>query len=231
MDRISVISQSSAATGAWWRISGGNPFSYTWSDGTPNVTGSTATGVYISGASRGFQITVPADTTPRILTIYVGVYATQGRLVAHPSDSSAADYVDTSLSSGASVPRAYTFNYQAASAGQTLTVTFTNVGSGGNVNLQAAYLAQQDFTISASPSSNTVTAGNSTSYTVTTTALNGFTGAISLAVSGLPYGATASFSYCNHRRRHKHNDGYHDRTDSRRHVLVGDRRNERCKDL
>ena len=137
---------------------GGNPFSYTWSDGTPNVTGSTATGVYIGWAGlvyRGFQITVPADTTPRILTIYVGVYATQGRLVAHLSDGSAADYVDTSLSSGGSVPRAYTLNYAAGSSGQTLTITFTNIGSGGNVNLQAAALTAgapaADFTIAAAP--------------------------------------------------------------------------------
>ena len=120
---------------------GGNPFGYAWTDGTPTgAMASTGTGVYISGASRGFQIAVPADTTARSLTVYVGLYATQGRMVAHLSDSSAADYVDTSLSSGGSLPRAYTFNYQAASAGQTLTVTFTNIGSGGNVNLQAAAL-------------------------------------------------------------------------------------------
>ena len=51
-----------------------------------------------------------------------------------------------------------------------------------------------DFTISASPASQTVNAGNSTTYTVTLSALNGFTGAINLTATGLPTGATASFS-------------------------------------
>lgn len=51
-----------------------------------------------------------------------------------------------------------------------------------------------DFTISATPASQTVTAGNSTSYTVSTSALNGFTGTVALSASGLPSGASASFN-------------------------------------
>ncbi|MDE3099205.1 MAG: RICIN domain-containing protein [Verrucomicrobiota bacterium] len=51
-----------------------------------------------------------------------------------------------------------------------------------------------DFSISASPSSQTVTAGNGTTYTTSISALNGFSGAVSLGVSGLPSGASASFS-------------------------------------
>src|SRR5215471_7145733 len=51
-----------------------------------------------------------------------------------------------------------------------------------------------DFTISATPASQTLTAGNSTSYTVTTAAQNGFTGTVTLSASGLPSGASASFS-------------------------------------
>jgi len=44
------------------------------------------------------------------------------------------------------------------------------------------------------PGSQTVTVGNSTSYTVTVSALNGFTGTVSLAVSGLPPGAAGGFT-------------------------------------
>ncbi|HWG40405.1 MAG TPA: hypothetical protein VN658_07645, partial [Candidatus Acidoferrales bacterium] len=51
-----------------------------------------------------------------------------------------------------------------------------------------------DFSISATPSTQTVTAGGNTTYTVSTSALNGFTGSVSLGTSGLPAGATASFS-------------------------------------
>jgi hypothetical protein len=51
-----------------------------------------------------------------------------------------------------------------------------------------------DFSITASPASQTVTAGGATSYTATVTALGGFTGAVSFSVSGLPSGASGSFS-------------------------------------
>jgi subtilisin family serine protease len=51
-----------------------------------------------------------------------------------------------------------------------------------------------DFTLSASPSSQTVVQGLSTSYTVTITRTGGFTGAVTLSVSGLGAGATGTFS-------------------------------------
>ncbi len=51
-----------------------------------------------------------------------------------------------------------------------------------------------DFSISATPASQTVVQGNSTSYTASTTALNGFTGTVTFSASGLPAGANASFS-------------------------------------
>lgn len=51
-----------------------------------------------------------------------------------------------------------------------------------------------DFTISASPASQTVNAGSGTTYTVTLSALNGFSGVVNLTATGLPTGATATFS-------------------------------------
>jgi hypothetical protein len=63
--------------------------------------------------------------------------------VAHLSDGSAADYVDTSVtnSAGATTLGVYTLNYRAALPGQTLTVTFTqNTASTANVTIQAATL-------------------------------------------------------------------------------------------
>ncbi len=51
-----------------------------------------------------------------------------------------------------------------------------------------------DFWLSAAPASQTVTQGNSTSYTATVTSQNGFSSATTLSVSGLPSGATANFS-------------------------------------
>jgi hypothetical protein len=51
-----------------------------------------------------------------------------------------------------------------------------------------------DFSISASPSSNSVVPGGSATYTVSTTAFSSFSGSIALSASGLPTGATGSFS-------------------------------------
>ncbi len=49
-----------------------------------------------------------------------------------------------------------------------------------------------DFTVSISPPSRSVTRGQSTSYTVTVTSVDGYTGTISLSLSGLPRNSTGS---------------------------------------
>ncbi|HEX7794499.1 MAG TPA: hypothetical protein VF456_09125 [Vicinamibacterales bacterium] len=51
-----------------------------------------------------------------------------------------------------------------------------------------------DFTIGATPSSQTVTQGNGTSYTVNVGSLGGFSNDVALTVSGLPNGAGGSFT-------------------------------------
>ena len=55
-------------------------------------------------------------------------------------------------------------------------------------------ISTPDFSISASPSSQSVTAGNGTTYTATVSALNGFNSGVSFSVSGLPSGASGSFN-------------------------------------
>ena len=120
-----------------------HPFGFTWTDGTPTATGTNRkTGVYVAGINNGFQITAPADLTTRTLSVYVSVWTAQGKLVAHLSDGSAVDSVNTSLSNNADdAVGLYTLTYHAASSGQKLVVTFTQANSlGGNVALEAAVL-------------------------------------------------------------------------------------------
>ncbi len=57
-----------------------------------------------------------------------------------------------------------------------------------------AITVQPDFSLSVSPSSQNVIQGGGTSFTANVTAGTGFSGTVSLSVSGLPAGATASFS-------------------------------------
>jgi hypothetical protein len=62
------------------------------------------------------------------------------------------------------------------------------------VSLSLVVTAPPDFGLSVTPSSATVNAGQSKSYTVSVSSLRGFTGSVTLSASGLPSGATASFS-------------------------------------
>jgi hypothetical protein len=54
--------------------------------------------------------------------------------------------------------------------------------------------ASPDFTINVNPASQTVSQGQTVSYSVNLAALNGFSSSISLSVSGLPSGANGVFS-------------------------------------
>ena len=135
--------------------------------------------------------------------MYVDSYHAQGKMVAHLSDASSPDYVNTTINStGVTVQEAFTFVYKAASSGQTLSVTFTNIAnnsSNANIALEAAALVgtvgSPDFSLAAAPGSQSVAVGEETpAYTATVTALNGFAGSTGFSVSGLPTGATASFS-------------------------------------
>lgn len=120
---------------------------YTWTGGTPTASATnTTTGIYVVGLNNGFQIIVPADTTSRTLKLYLGGWASQAKLEATLSDSSAATYIETSFNDAGvnGTNRVYTLTYQAASASQTLTVKWTVTGMNnpqwGNVSAQAVTL-------------------------------------------------------------------------------------------
>jgi len=117
-----------------------DPRSFVWSNGTPTASGNDAGGATASGAGAGFTFTVTADTTTRTLLVYIGGSGTTGRLTAHLSDASAADYVDTSLGGTGRYDGVYTLVFHAASAGQQLRVTWTQASGSGSVSLQAAAL-------------------------------------------------------------------------------------------
>jgi uncharacterized membrane protein len=79
--------------------------------------------------------------------------------------------------------------------------TLTVSGVSGSLNhsttvtvLVGANAPPPDFSISASPSTQTIVAGTNGSVTVTVGALNGFTGAVSLTASGLPAGMSGTFN-------------------------------------
>ena len=80
-----------------------------------------------------------------------------------------------------------------ASAG-TYTLTVTAASFSKTHTASATLVVAPDFSFSASPSLQTVQHGGSTTYSVSVTPSIGFSGTVALSVSGLPKGATASFS-------------------------------------
>ena len=64
----------------------------------------------------------------------------------------------------------------------------------GSFKFNACGSSSGSFTLSATPSSQTVSAGGSTTYTATVTPSGGFNGTVTFSASGLPTGATASFN-------------------------------------
>jgi subtilase family serine protease len=93
-----------------------------------------------------------------------------------------------------------TVTFTASGTAATGTVTVTATGTSGSlthtttITLTVNAAVSPNFSLSASPSSETVTPGTGTSYTATVTSSGGFTGSVSLGVSGLPSGANATFS-------------------------------------
>jgi hypothetical protein len=141
------------------------------SSGTVGQGGSTSYSVTIS-PTGGFsgQVTLSVSGLPGGVT---------GTFSPNPATGSSTLSVTTSTSTA-------TGTYPLTITGVSGTVTHT-----ATVTL---VVSPPDFTLSASPASQTVTQGRSTSYTVTIGPLGGFTGQVTLTVSGLPSGANGSFS-------------------------------------
>lgn len=122
-----------------------NPTLFSWTGGTPTVSAANVDkGLWMRGLNNGYQVSVAADTVPRTLKIYVGLWAAGAQFEASLSDGSAPVYIDTSqVNPTVTTNLIYTLNYQAATPGQTLTVRWTmnqTFNSWSNVTLQAATL-------------------------------------------------------------------------------------------
>jgi hypothetical protein len=181
----------------------------TWSDGTPTASGSSTAGFSLNNQGNGFVVSAPADTTLRILQVYVGGWASTGQLTAQLSDGSAPVYVDSHFSSSTgSYNAVYTLTYSAGSPNQRLYVTWQQVAGGGNLDLQGATLALAGSTPPpppppAPPAAPTgVTASQGTSTTSVTIAWNSVATATSYTVyrsatagsTGSSIGSTATTS-------------------------------------
>ncbi len=102
----------------------------------------------------------------------------------------------TSLAAGSSCTISVTFTPAAiGSATATLSVSDNAAGSLQTSSLTGTGVAPADFIVTATPASQSVTSGSSATYNVAVASTSGsFTQAVALTASGLPPGATATFS-------------------------------------
>ena len=154
---------------------GGAAVSVSWANGTPNATGTEATGIYTSSgnAGEGFLMTFPADTNSRTLYILCGGYINVGQLGVALTDGSAAEYLDASQSSsGGTFYALYTITYKAASAGQRLIVSWIQMNPGNHVTISGAAYGVNAQCTSPCVAATTVSSpfgGSATSSPVNTT--------------------------------------------------------------
>src|SRR5579859_1491156 len=137
------------------------------------------------GASTNYSVTVATlSGTPETISFSVS---------GLPSGASASFNPTSVSNSGSSTLNVLTSSSTPAGT-YTLTITGASNTTAHSTTVSLTVNAPSDFSISAAPSSQTVTAGGSTSYTTSVSAINGFTGTVSLSVSGAPTGVTCGFN-------------------------------------
>jgi beta-glucosidase len=190
-------------------FSGGSTISHANTINTSNVTNPAPAAVYQTGRDTSavgpgttFTYTIPGFTagTNYLVRLHFceTYFTTAGSRVFNVSINGTQVLTNFDIfaaAGGQNIANIQQFTEPANSSGQ-FVILFTSVTNNAlisGIEIDSASTSP-DFSISATPSSQTVTAGSQTTYSVTISALNGFTGSVALAASGLPSGATASFS-------------------------------------
>src|ERR1019366_1726781 len=147
-----------------------------------SLSASPSSQTVIQGNSTSYNLTItPTNGFAGQVTLNVTGLPTgaSGTFSPNPATSTSALSVTTSTTTP---PGTYTATITGVSGSLTHTATVTLV------------VTAPDFSLSASPSSQTVIQGNSTSYNLTITPTNGFAGQVTFSVTGLPTGASGTFS-------------------------------------
>jgi hypothetical protein len=152
--------------------------------------GSNSTGLYTNGASP----TIPATNITGGVNLHSGdILLAQ---MNYDGTTLTLTITDTATPSE-TFTTSWPINIPATVGGNTAYVGFTG-GTGGQISTQQilawTYGTNPDFALSVAPTSQVVAQGGSTQSTTSVSAINGFNGSTTFAVTGLPAGATASFA-------------------------------------
>lgn len=197
---LTVSTTATAATGTFG-------FTITGQYSSPPSTHSTSVSLTVTAATDDFSI----SASPASRTVVAGSSTTFSISTQVASGTARTVTLSaTGLPAGASA----TFNPASVTAGQgsTLTIVTTTSATIGTstltitgqyatptthsttVSLTVTAAPSDDFSISASPSSQTVAQGSSTTFTVATQVTSGAAQTVNLSVTGLPSGATGAFA-------------------------------------
>lgn len=149
----------------------------------------------IAAAPASATLAPGGSTTYTISTEAVGSFSgTVDLSVSGLPDGATGTLSASAIAAGSSA----TFSVATATSIVAGTYTLTITGTSGSLTNTASATLEitgpATFTLSAAPGSASVTAGNEAAYTVSTEAVNGFSGTVDLSVSGLPTGASGTFS-------------------------------------
>jgi hypothetical protein len=97
-----------------------------------------------------------------------------------------------SVSGGGTIDLAGVFTAGSTSGGP-FTVTASSGGVNGTASVTVTALVA-DFSLSTNPASQSVRRGNTATYTVTVNKVNGFTGSVTLSLTGQPSGSSVTFT-------------------------------------
>ncbi len=139
------------------------------------------------GASTTYTVTVtPSGGFTGTVTFSAGGLPTGAAATFNPSSVTGAGTSTMTVTTVATTP---TGTFPLSITGTSGSLTHST-----SVSLTVNAPVAADFSVSATPSSTTVSRGDPASYTVTVTPSGGFSGAVAFSVSGLPADTSASFS-------------------------------------
>jgi len=171
----------------WGSPNGANLINALAGSGTPSFT--------LSDSPSSLSITQGgAAGTSTVTVTDVGGFTGSVTLAASGLPSGVTATFGTNPTTGSS-----TLSLTASATATTGSSTVTITGTSGSLTatttlaLTVTAAASPSFTLSASPSSLSVTQGSSGTSTISVTDKNGFSGSVTLAASGLPSGVTAAF--------------------------------------